>query len=89
MRLPVAVALGIVTLLGCNRPREGGGETGQAGTATDTTITTKQTQDTMLVSHDTSVDVDTTVKHGDKSTRVDTTKKSGAGKMGTSRDTAR
>ena len=75
MRTPLAVALGLVALAGCNRPRE----TGQAGSATDTMVTTKQTQDTTLVSHDTTVKVDTTVKHGDKAVRVDTTKKTGPG----------
>ena len=80
MRAPFAIALGIVTLVGCNRPRDtGAGETGQAGSATDTMVTTKQTQDTTLISHDTTVKVDTTVKHGDKATGVDTTKKTGSG----------
>jgi hypothetical protein len=77
MRAPLAIALGIVTLAACNKPRDAG-ETGQAGTATDTMVTTKQTQDTTLISHDTTVKVDTTVKHGDKATRVDTTKRTGA-----------
>ena len=66
MRVPFAIALGIVTLVGCNKPRDTGtGETGQAGgMATDTMVTTKQTQDTTLISHDTTVDVDTTKKTG-------------------------
>jgi hypothetical protein len=86
MRVPLAIALGIVTLAGCNGRRDTG-ETGAAGgnAATDTMVTTKETQDTTLISHDTTVNVDTTVKHGDKTTNVDTTKKSGAGM----RDTAR
>lgn len=75
MRLPLAIALGIVTLAGCNKPR-GTGETGAAGgAATDTLVTTKETQDTALITHDTTVKTDTTVKHGDKATAVDTTKK--------------
>lgn len=79
MRLPLAVALGVLTLAGCNKNRQNG-ETGQlGGKATDTMVTTKQTQDTTLISHDTNVKVDTTVKHGNKATRVDTTKKTGAG----------
>ena len=86
MRLALAMALGLVTVVGCNRPRE----TGTAGSATDTMVTTKQTQDTTLISHDTTVKVDTTVKHGDKATRFDTTKKMGGGRTGTgTRDTAR
>jgi hypothetical protein len=84
MRLPVAVALGVLALAGCNKNRNG--ETGQAGgSATDTMVTTRQTQDTTLISHDTNVSVDTTVKHGDKTTGVDTTKKTGPGM----RDSAR
>jgi hypothetical protein len=85
MRLPLAVALGVLTLAGCNKPRQNG-DTGQiGGTATDTTVTTRQTQDTTLITHDTNVKVDTTVKHGDKTTAIDTTKKTGAGM----RDSAR
>jgi hypothetical protein len=79
MRLPLAVALGFLTLAGCNKNRQNG-DTGQlGGSATDTMVTTKQTQDTALITHDTNVKVDTTVKHGDKATSVDTTKKTGAG----------
>jgi len=79
MRLPVAVALGVLALAGCNKNRQYN-ETGQAGgAATDTMVTTKQTKDTALITHDTTVKVDTTVKHGDKPTTVDTTKKSGPG----------
>ena len=76
MRLAMAMALGIVALVGCNNRSR---ETGAAGSATDTTVTTRQTQDTTLVTHDTSIDVDTTVKHGDRATAVDTTKKTGPG----------
>ena len=82
MRLALAMGLGVVALVGCNNRSR---ETGAAGSATDTTVTTRQTQDTTLVSHDTSIKVDTTVKHGDKATSVDTTKKTGAGM----RDSAR
>ena len=79
MRLPLAVALGVLTLAGCNKNRQNG-ETGQVGgAATDTTVTTRQTQDTTLITHDTNVKVDTTVKHGNKTTGLDTTKKTGAG----------
>ena len=71
MRIPMAAALALAALAGCNR----GQETGRAGGVTDTMVTTRETQDTMLISHDTTVSVDTTVKRGDKATRVDTTKK--------------
>ena len=85
MRIAFAIALGMVTIVGCKR----GQETGRAG-ATDTMVTTRQTQDTTLVSHDTTVKVDTTIKRGDKSTRMDTVKKT-AGATGAPgrRDTAR
>lgn len=71
MRIPFAVAVGMMSLAGCNR----GQETGRSG-ATDTMVTSRQTQDTTLISHDTTVKVDTTVKRGDKATRMDTVKKS-------------
>jgi hypothetical protein len=78
MRLPVAVALGVLALAGCSKNREN--QTGQlGGAATDTMVTTRQTQDTALIRHDTTVKVDTAVKHGTKATKVDTTKKTGAG----------
>jgi hypothetical protein len=70
MRIHIAAALALLALAGCDRGRE----TGQAGT-TDTMVTTRETQDTTLVSHDTTVSVDTTVKRGDKDTRVDTAKR--------------
>ncbi len=73
MRMTAAAALGITMLVGCNKR---GHETGEARGATDTVVTTRQTQDTALVTHDTTVKVDTTVKRGDKPTRVDTTRKS-------------
>ena len=81
MRVPLAIALafGIVTLAGCNKPRDTG-ETGAAGgMTTDTTVTTRETQDTALISHDTTVNVDTTLKKGDKTTGVDTTKQTSPG----------
>lgn len=79
MRLPIAIGLAVLTLAGCNQNRRNG-ETGQlGGSATDTTVTTRQTQDTTLITHDTNVKVDTTVKHGNKTTGMDTTKRTGAG----------
>jgi hypothetical protein len=84
MRRALAVALGLVALAGCKR----GQETGRAG-ATDTMVTTRQTQDTTLVSHDTTVKVDTTVKRGDKSVGMDTVKKSVRTHRPGTRDTAR
>jgi hypothetical protein len=72
MRGIITLGLVAATLAGC-KSRE---ETGQAGEATDTVVTSRQTQDTALVTHDTNITVDTNIKRGDKSTRVDTVKKS-------------
>jgi len=71
MRAIIALGLAAVTLGGCTS-RE---ETGRAGGAVDTVVTTRETQDTALVTHDTTVTVDTSIKRGDKSTHVDTVKK--------------
>jgi hypothetical protein len=75
MRLLLSLALLGLTLAGC-KPKE---ETGRAGQATDTVVTNTQTQDTTMVTHDTTVKVDTNVRRGDKATRVDTVKKTGPG----------
>ena len=81
MRIQIAAAFALLALAGCDR----GHETGRAG-ATDTMVTTRETQDTTLISHDTTVSVDTTVKRGDKATRVDTAEKTGrAGAQDTTR----
>lgn len=40
-------------------------ETGRAGESADTNVMTRTTQDTMIVTSDTNVDTDTTVKEGD------------------------
>jgi uncharacterized protein YcfL len=68
MRALLALALVAVTLAGC-KPRE------ETGRAADTVVTSTQTQDTAVVTHDTTVKVDTNVKEGDRATRVDTVKK--------------
>ena len=78
MRIPLAMALTAAVLVGCNNR---GQETGRAGGATDTVVTTRQTQDTALITHDTTVSVDTNIKRGDNATRVDTTKRTGTGGM--------
>jgi hypothetical protein len=85
MRSLLAVALGLASLAGCRR----GEETGRAGGAVDTVVTSRQTEDTALVSHDTTVRVDTTVKRGDKATSTDTVKKTRGGTRDTMADTAR
>ena len=45
------------------------------GGAVDTVVTSRETQDTAIVTHDTTVKVDTTMEHGDRATNVDTVKK--------------
>ena len=40
-------------------------ETGRAGESSDTNVMTRTTQDTMIVTSDTTVDSDTTVREGD------------------------
>jgi hypothetical protein len=84
MRVRIATAFALLTLAGCDRDHE----TGRAG-ATDTMVTTRETQDTTLITHDTTVSVDTTVKRGDKATRVDTAKKTGQAAAPDTRDTTR
>src|SRR5215204_4938348 len=53
----------VVGLVGCDN-RGGTRDTGRVDAA-DTSVTTRTTQDTTIVTADTSVDVDTTVKEGD------------------------
>lgn len=65
MRIDIAATLALLALAGCDR----GHETGQAG-ATDST---KETQDTTLIGHDTTVSVETTVEHGDTAGRAPAT----------------
>lgn len=73
MRIVLAAgALAVATLAGCNNNRAN--ETGRVGESVDTVVTTQQTQDTALISHDTTVDVDTTMKEGNRATGMDTVK---------------
>ena len=69
----------LAALAACNT--RGGEDTARVGEGSDTSITTRQTQDTTIVSSDTTVkvDTDTTVKEGEvkrggTTTRRDTTK---------------
>jgi hypothetical protein len=67
------VLTGLALLLGlaaCNT--RGDRETGRAA---DTSVMTRQTQDTAIVTSDTTVDVDTTIKEGDRPVRRDTVKR--------------
>ena len=46
----------------------------ETGAAADTTLTTRATQDTTIVTSDTTVNVDTVKKEGDKAVTKDTVK---------------
>jgi hypothetical protein len=46
----------------------------ETGTAADTSLTTRQTQDTTIVRSDTTVNVDTAKKEGDKAVTKDSVK---------------
>ena len=63
--LAVAAAL---ALAACS-PRE---ESGRAVDAADTVVTQRQEQDTTIITHDTTVDVDTVRREGDQPVRQDT-----------------
>jgi hypothetical protein len=70
MRFVLAGALlVVVSLAGCSS-----GQTERVGQAKDTVITPRQTQDTTIISSDTTVRVDTTVKRGQETAPEDTTK---------------
>ena len=81
----IALLLGVsaaAVLSACGSGERTARETGSV----DTVVTTRQTQDTAVVTHDTTVkvDVDTNVEHGDRATGVDTVKKTrGATQMDT------
>jgi hypothetical protein len=73
----VLTALVLVAgLAACERDRETGRVEGSE--SADTSVMTRTTQDTMIVTSDTNVDTDTTVKEGDVRRQ---------GTTGTSRDT--
>jgi hypothetical protein len=70
MRFVLAGALlVVVSLAGCSS-----GQTERVGQAKDTAITPRQTRDTTIVTSDTSVRTDTTVKRGQGAVPEDTTK---------------
>ncbi len=74
MRLVLTLSLLAATALPACGSRE---RTASERGAVDTVVTTRQTQDTAVVTHDTTVkvDVDTNVERGGRTTRVDTVKK--------------
>jgi hypothetical protein len=69
MKVLTGLAL-LIGLAACNT--RGDQESGRAGA--DTTVTTRQTQDTTIVTSDTTVRVDTTKRVGDETTTKDTVK---------------
>jgi len=66
--------LAAASLVACNNNRAGD-ESGRVGGAVDTTITSRTTQDTTVVTRDTTVSVDTNRMEGDKAVSVDTTRR--------------
>jgi hypothetical protein len=72
MRVVILAVLGLLAFGACNRAEDR--ETGR--TTADTMLTSEQTVDTTVVTHDTNVDVDvdvdTTHKEGDEPVRRDT-----------------
>ena len=66
MSEPKLAVLSLLVIAACGG--RGGDETGRAVEAADTIVTTEQTQDTAIITHDTTVDVhvDTTEKEGDR-----------------------
>jgi hypothetical protein len=77
MRIVNLAVLSLLTVAACES-RPGADETGRTadtGMAADTVVTTEQTQDTAIVTQDTSVDVDTAKKEGDETMKRDTIQK--------------
>jgi hypothetical protein len=68
MRFVFAGTLVVVSLAGCSS-----GQTERVGQAKDTVITPRQTQDTTIITSDTSVRTDTAVKRGQGAVPEDTT----------------
>lgn len=68
MRYLLAGSLVLAGIAGCGRA----GEKTDVGAARDTVITPRQTEDTTIITSDTSVTTDTTVKKGQGTVRVDT-----------------
>jgi predicted small secreted protein len=69
----VLTALALLSLAACNT--RSGQDTGRVGgESADTTVTTRQMQDTTIVTSDTTVHTDTTTHKGDKPVNKDTAK---------------
>ena len=72
MRFVLAGTLVVASLAGCGGHHAQ--QTERIGPVKDTVITRRQTQDTMIVTTDTTVTVDTTMKKGRESLPIDSTK---------------
>ena len=70
MRFTLASTLAVIVLAGCGGH---GGET-EIGPAKDTVVTPRQTQDTTIVTTDTTVKVDTAVRRGQEAVPRDSAK---------------
>jgi hypothetical protein len=70
MRYLLAGALVVAGVAGCSRA----GEKENVGAARDSVITPRQTEDTTIITSDTTVRTDTTVKKGQGTVKVDTTR---------------
>jgi uncharacterized protein YcfL len=68
MRFVLASALAVLSLAGCSS-----GQTERVGQAKDTVITPRETRDTTIITSDTSVRIDTTVRRGQEAVPRDTT----------------
>ena len=84
MRIVLAAGVVAAALLGC----KSNDETGRVGGAVDTVVTSRETQDTTVITQDTTVKVDTNVERGDRATQVDTVAKK-RGAVPTDSDTTR
>ena len=70
MRFVLAGTLVVVSLAGCGHH---GQQTERIGPVKDTVITRRQTQDTLIVTTDTTVTVDTMMKKGREAVPIDST----------------
>jgi hypothetical protein len=68
MRVVLTGALVVASLAGCSS-----GQSERVGTAKDTVITPRRTQDTTIITSDTTVRADTTVRRGQEAVPEDTT----------------
>ena len=72
MRFVLAGTLVVVSLAGCGGHH--GGQTERIGPTKDTVVTERRTQDTTIVTTDTTVRVDTTMRKGQEAVPKDSTK---------------